>query len=88
MLVQAMEMIEELPTKFGEILCPNRLRLKHPSSCQYNEIVLKVVAQEEGRGTQVVRERSAKPLCVGSIPTRASKLFLQFLDFTVLRSLC
>ena len=26
------------------------------------------------RGTQVVRERSAKPLCVGSIPTRASKL--------------
>src|SRR6266404_5959257 len=29
-----------------------------------------------GRGTQVVRERSAKPLSVGSIPTRASK-FLQ-----------
>ena len=28
-----------------------------------------------GRGTQVVRERSAKPLCVGSIPTRASILF-------------
>jgi hypothetical protein len=27
------------------------------------------------RGTQVVRERSAKPLCVGSIPTRASKSF-------------
>jgi hypothetical protein len=27
-----------------------------------------------GRGTQVVRERSAKPLCVGSIPTRASTL--------------
>ena len=27
------------------------------------------------RGTQVVRERSAKPLCVGSIPTRASTLF-------------
>ena len=26
------------------------------------------------RGTQVVRERSAKPLCVGSIPTRASNL--------------
>jgi hypothetical protein len=26
----------------------------------------------QGRGTQVVRERSAKPLCVGSIPTRAS----------------
>src|SRR5271166_4728823 len=29
---------------------------------------------EAGRGTQVVRERSAKPLCVGSIPTRASSL--------------
>jgi hypothetical protein len=28
----------------------------------------------QGRGTQVVRERSAKPLCVGSIPTRASKI--------------
>ena len=27
------------------------------------------------RGTQVVRERSAKPLCVGSIPTRASTKF-------------
>lgn len=27
------------------------------------------------RGTQVVRERSAKPLCVGSIPTRASNPF-------------
>ena len=26
-----------------------------------------------GRGTQVVRERSAKPLYVGSIPTRASR---------------
>jgi hypothetical protein len=29
---------------------------------------------EQGRGTQVVRERSAKPLCVGSIPTRASNI--------------
>ena len=28
--------------------------------------------RRQGRGTQVVRERSAKPLCVGSIPTRAS----------------
>ena len=27
------------------------------------------------RGTQVVRERSAKPLCAGSIPARASKSF-------------
>ena len=31
---------------------------------------------EQGRGTQVVRERSAKPLCVGSIPTRASNIFV------------
>ena len=31
-----------------------------------------------GRGTQVVRERSAKPLCVGSIPTRASSVLLYF----------
>ena len=30
------------------------------------------------RGTQVVRERSAKPLCVGSIPTRASILSLTY----------
>jgi hypothetical protein len=27
------------------------------------------------RGTQVVRERSAKPLCAGSIPARASNFF-------------
>jgi hypothetical protein len=32
-------------------------------------------AFNSGRGTQVVRERSAKPLCVGSIPTRASSFF-------------
>ena len=29
----------------------------------------------KGRGTQVVRERSAKPLCAGSIPARASNPF-------------
>ena len=28
----------------------------------------------------MVRERSAKPLCVGSIPTRASTLFLQSIE--------
>ena len=32
----------------------------------------------QGRGTQVVRERSAKPLCVGSIPTRASKVSITY----------
>jgi len=30
--------------------------------------------QPSRRGTQVVRERSAKPLCAGSIPARASKI--------------
>ena len=29
----------------------------------------------KGRGSQVVRPRSAKPLCAGSIPARASKKF-------------
>src|ERR1039458_3642033 len=32
-----------------------------------------VTVEVTRRGTQVVRERSAKPLCVGSIPTRASR---------------
>src|SRR6266478_6514930 len=31
-----------------------------------------------GRGTQVVRERSAKPLYVGSIPTRASNFYCDY----------
>jgi hypothetical protein len=35
--------IGEIPAR----LCPNGLRLKHLSSCQYNQIALKV-AQEEG----------------------------------------
>ena len=50
-LMQSVEMIEELPTKstrFFAQLCLDRLRLKHVSSCQYNEIALKVFAQEEG----------------------------------------
>src|SRR5271157_3815568 len=34
----------------------------------------KFYCEVTGRGTQVVRERSAKPLYVGSIPTRASSL--------------
>jgi hypothetical protein len=29
-------------------VCPDRLRLKHLSSCQYNDIALKVFAREEG----------------------------------------
>ncbi len=41
-------------------------------------------AFNSGRGTQVVRERSAKPLCVGSIPTRASKLSWQLAEIMAL----
>src|SRR6187402_1422531 len=37
------------------------------------------------RGTQVVRERSAKPLCVGSIPTRASNRINPSIDFAPTR---
>ena len=50
-LTQSVGMIEEWQTKsagFFAQLCPDRLRLKHVSSCQYNEIALKVFAQEEG----------------------------------------
>src|SRR5713226_1912410 len=38
------------------------------------------------RGTQVVRERSAKPLYVGSIPTRASTIFINNLLTVCVRS--
>jgi hypothetical protein len=31
-----------------------------------------------GRGSQVVRQRSAKPLFVGSTPIRASNIFREF----------
>ena len=44
-----------------------------------------VLKRTQGRGTQVVRERSAKPLCVGSIPTRASNLPR---DFVHARQFC
>src|SRR3974390_1705376 len=40
-----------------------------------------------GRGTQVVRERSAKPLCVGSIPTRASRISQEHSRFQLHTSL-
>ena len=36
----------------------------------------RLYCETSGRGTQVVRERSAKPLYVSSILTRASKLQL------------
>ena len=41
----------------------------------FGATLLQVEAALPRRGTQVVRERSAKPLCVGSIPTRASNPF-------------
>ena len=40
----------------------------------HNIWVCVISAGPSRRGTQVVRERSAKPLCVGSIPTRASTI--------------
>ena len=45
---------------------------EHPSAVHFTDNLSKA----QRRGTQVVRERSAKPLCVGSIPTRASKFIL------------
>jgi hypothetical protein len=56
--------------------------LRHTNDCVWllpEGVVLGAVFLCRRRGTQVVRERSAKPLCVGSIPTRASK-FLNNLD--------
>jgi hypothetical protein len=50
-------------------------RSKQTSFCDTLFLILSGVCEGSGpvrRGTQVVRERSAKPLCVGSIPTRAS----------------
>jgi hypothetical protein len=52
----------------------SRFLLIPACSCSADGLVWAL--DEQGRGTQVVRERSAKPLCVGSIPTRASNLFL------------
>jgi hypothetical protein len=52
--------------------CPTQLRrfmLSGPAQAGHSR---------SGRGTQVVRERSAKPLCVGSIPTRASKVSITY----------
>ena len=41
----------------------------------YNSAGVRSNIAHPRRGTQVVRERSAKPLCVGSIPTRASIIY-------------
>ena len=52
-------------------------RSRFPHCCCRPSLAARVFGvgqvRPRGRGTQVVRERSAKPLCVGSIPTRASK---------------
>jgi hypothetical protein len=53
-------------------------RSKQPTICG----TLHTIPLYPRRGTQVVRERSAKPLCVGSIPTRASN-FLNNLGLSV-----
>ena len=47
------------------------LRLVGPTEWTFHSHVANLLV---GRGTQVVRERSAKPLYVSSILTRASKL--------------
>ena len=49
------------------------MELKSLTASIYNTLPVKC-HHGKRRGTQVVRERSAKPLCVGSIPTRASSL--------------
>jgi hypothetical protein len=59
----------------------SRLLFFKPGSCRQRGLFPHgTLAYGQGRGTQVVRERSAKPLCVGSIPTRASNLPLYFLQ--------
>ncbi len=53
------------------------------SAIQHFSLIQPGVRESAGpvrRGTQVVRERSAKPLCVGSIPTRASIFFNNLAD--------
>jgi hypothetical protein len=58
------------------------------SDCCFTAALLFSYPEQQGRGTQVVRERSAKPLYVGSIPTRASSLgFLSLLLFFILGGL-
>src|SRR5438477_2894300 len=47
------------------------LRQNYLPGCKRSQVL--VILENFRRGTQVVRERSAKPLRVGSIPTRASK---------------
>src|SRR5215469_11049530 len=54
--------------------CRNGAALTGPQKFRYTRAILGRLR----RGTQVVRERSAKPLCVGSIPTRASNFALCF----------
>jgi hypothetical protein len=65
--------------EIGEILCPTLPKwpeVEAPKQLPVQSDSVEGFFSGRGRGTQVVRERSAKPLCVGSIPTRASNLFL------------
>ena len=50
------------------------LRQNYLPGCKRSQVL--VILENWRRGTQVVRERSAKPLRVGSIPTRASRKIL------------
>src|SRR5262249_27405379 len=61
---------------------PESSGFTHPSPCE-GLCCLGPGRPVAGRGTQVVRERSAKPLCVGSIPTRASILSVASLQTAI-----
>src|ERR1035441_9733152 len=68
--------------EIGRILCPTLPRSSEVEARKQLPVQRDSVesfCSRRGRGTQVVRERSAKPLCVGSIPTRASSISLQLL---------
>ena len=71
--------------RLGSLDCTQRFGVFRPWGVWWSEAT--------GRGTQVVRERSAKPLCVGSIPTRASNIISFIINsithqISVLCSIC
>ena len=69
------------PRENTNVPCPpvrTRVRTMVRPRCLLDKPWQSFYREESGRGTQVVRERSAKPLHVGSIPTRASKPFLRW----------
>jgi hypothetical protein len=70
---------KENPTKTLSDFRPHSdvVRPRQPAGCKSAQVL--VILKNWRRGTQVVRERSAKPLRVGSIPTRASIKFTYIL---------